>query len=80
MNRESKVYRKLLSMEKDTREKGDYGIELNMKNGDEVTIYLPGRPITHTYKQKYYSVIDGDDKSSRYDTLEDIAHWICEKY
>ena len=80
MNRVSKVYRKLLYMAKATREKGNYRIELNMKNGDEVTIYLPGEPITHTHRSKDYTVVDNDDRISHYNTLSDISTWICERY
>lgn len=77
---ERRIYRSLLEKAKETRTNGKYEFDLNMKNGDELTITLQGEPITKDYSLKDYLLLTDNDKVIHFNSLGDIAEWIAEKY
>ena len=74
----TRIYTELLKRAKQNRAKGQF--DLDMKNGDEITIYLEGQDITWGYKAKDYSILTDDNKVIHFNTLADIAEWIEKAY
>ena len=74
----SRIYKELLRRGKKNKALGYF--DLDMANGDELTVYLEGRKITRDYSAKDYSVLTDDNKVLCFETLADIAGWIEEHY
>ena len=74
----NRIYTELLKRAKENKVNGQF--DLNMKNGDELTIYLEGRKVTRDYSEKDYSVLTDDNKVIHFNTLADVAEWIANIY
>ena len=74
----TRIYTELLKRAKQNSAKGQF--DLDMKNGDEITIYLEGQDIACGYKAKDYSILTDDNKVIHFNTLADIAEWIEKAY
>lgn len=74
----NRIYTQLLKRAKENNISGQF--DLNMKNGDEVTIYLPGRKVTKDYSDNDYSILTDNNEIIHFNTLSEIAEWIDNKY
>lgn len=74
--RERKIYSELLKRAKETRSKGNWSFDLDMKNGQELRIYLEGEPVTRNYNSKDFSILTDDNNVIHFNSLADIANFI----
>ena len=74
----NRIYTELLKRAKENNISGQF--DLNMKNGDKVTIYLPGRKVTKDYSDNDYSILTDNNEIIHFNTLSEIAEWIDNKY
>lgn len=74
----NRIYTELLKRAKENKAKGQF--DLDMKNGDELTIYLEGRKVTKEYSDKDYSILTDDNEVIHFTTLAGIAEWIEKTY
>lgn len=51
--------------------------DLNMKNGDEVTVYAPSK---WEYGNKDYAILTNDNKIVHCQSLESVSKWIACMY
>lgn len=54
--------------------------ELEMKNGDEVTVEAPTTWVNCIYGNKDYSIITDDNEVIHFSDLTAVSTWIYEKY
>lgn len=52
-------------------------VDLDMENGDEITVYAPS---SWTYGNKDYAVLTDDNQLVQYPDLKEVAKWIINRY
>lgn len=80
MERLREIYKALLKKGKEARQKNKYQFDLNMKNGEEITIYLEGEPIVYGCFSNDYSLLTDDNRVIHFDCLYDIACYLDSNY
>lgn len=80
MDRLNGIFETLMNKAKEINKVDEWQYDLEMNNGDYVTICLEGQPIIEDYKTRYNSIITDDDQIIKFDNLVDIATWINNNY
>lgn len=78
--RTRRIYYELMTRARQSRENNKYSFDLDMKNGEELRVYLDSEPITHKYASTDYTLLTDSDKAKHFDTLYEIAVYINANY